>query len=413
LETTFRLFVRAELDGRHMLNNTLKFVAAMALSLLAPLAGAQAGRVYSEGGNWAQEITGSLSGARNLRIKVDTGSVRVEGSAQQGISYVVRNRANTPSEENARREFNQYKISAYVRGDTAWLVGDWQGGKPQKFSGEFVVKVPREIEMVKVETDGGGVTASGITGRVDAQSGGGQMHVSDIGGSVRAETGGDSIEIGAVGGDLNIQTGGGRLSIGSVKGTINASTGGGDIVMVSSDQGAVLEAGGGNIQVKKCGGKLKISSGGGNIDVGDVAGPVEIETGGGSIRVVSAKGPVHAETGAGRIEVDGAPAARLETGAGGIVAKFVAGSQQSDSTLETAAGDITVYLPSGINITVRASIDLANGHNIQSEFPGIQVTSVGGQWGPKTVTAEGSLNGGGPLLKVSTTTGNISFRPNR
>jgi hypothetical protein len=56
---------------------------------------------------------------------------------------------------------------------------------------------------------------------------------------------------------------------------------------------------------------------------------------------------------------------------------------------------------------------LANGHNIQSEFPGIQVTSVGGQWGPKTVTAEGSLNGGGPLLKVSTTTGNISFRPNR
>jgi hypothetical protein len=393
-----------------MLKNLFKF--AMALTLLAPLAGAQEGRVYSEGGNWAQEITGSLSGARNLRIKVDAGSVRVEGAAQPGISYVVRNRANTSSEENARREFNQYKISAYVRGDTAWLVGDWQGGKPQKFSGEFVIKVPREIEVVKVETDGGGVTATGITGRVDAETGGGQMHVSDIGGSVRAETGGDSIEIGAVGGDLNIQTGGGRLSIGSVKGTINASTGGGDIVMVSSDQGAVLEAGGGNIQVKKCGGKLKISSGGGNIDVGDVAGAVEIETGGGSIRVMSARGPVHAETGAGRIEVDGAPAARLETGAGAIVAKFVTG-QHSDSTLETAAGDITVYLPSDINITVRASIDLANGHNILSDFPGIQVTSEGGQWGPKTVTAEGSLNGGGPLLKVSTTTGDISFRPSR
>jgi len=38
---------------------------------------------------------------------------------------------------------------------------------------------------------------------------------------------------------------------------------------------------------------------------------------------------------------------------------------------------------------------------------------VGGQWGPKTVTAEGNLNGGGPLLKVRTTTGDITIRPSR
>jgi DUF4097 and DUF4098 domain-containing protein YvlB len=395
------------------LKKLLKFVVALSIALLVPLAGAQQGRVYSEGGNWAQEITGSLTGARNLRIKVDAGSVRVQGGVQQGITYVIHNRAYTSSEDKARREFNQYKISTFLRGDTAWLVGEWQGGKPQKFSGEFVVNVPREMEAVKVETAGGGVTASGIAGRVEAESGGGQIHMADIGGSVHAETGGDSIEVGAVGGDLNIQTGGGRVSIGSVKGTINASTGGGDIVLVSSEQGAVLEAGGGNIQVKQCGGKLKISSGGGNIDVGDVAGPVEIETGGGSIRVVSAKGLVHAETGAGRIELDGVPAAQAETGAGGIVAKFVTSGQHPDSTLETSVGDITVYLPPELSITVRASIELANGHSIQSDFAGIRVTSVGGQWGPKTVTAEGSLNGGGPLLKVRTTTGDISFRPSR
>ena len=56
---------------------------------------AQEGRVYSEGGRWAQEITGSLSGAPNLRIKVDAGSVRVEGGSQSGITYVVHNRAFT------------------------------------------------------------------------------------------------------------------------------------------------------------------------------------------------------------------------------------------------------------------------------------------------------------------------------
>ena len=394
-----------------MLKNLLKVAAAILLA--APLAGAQQSRVQNEGGNWTQEITGTLSGARNLRVKVDAGTVRVEGGAQADISYVVHNRSYTSSEEKARQDFDQYKVSAYVRGDTAWVVGEWQGARPQKFSGEFVVKVPRGMDAVKVETEGGGVSASNIAGRVDAESGGGKIHMADIGGSVHAETGGDSIEIGSVGGDLNIQTGGGRVSIGAVKGAINASTGGGDIVLVSSNQGAVLEAGGGNIQVKQCGGALKISTGGGNIDVGDVGGAVDIETGGGSIHVRSAKGPVKAQTGAGRVELYGVPSAHVETGVGGIVAKFVAGGQHQDSTLETSAGDITVYLAPEMNITVRASIDLANGHSIQSDFAGIRVNAVGGQWGPKTVTAEGSLNAGGPLLKVRTTNGNISFQPSR
>jgi hypothetical protein len=54
---------------------------------------------------------------------------------------------------------------------------------------------------------------------------------------------------------------------------------------------------------------------------------------------------------------------------------------------------------------------VANGHTIQAgDFSGIHVTSEGGDYGPKTVTAEGQLNGGGPVLKVRTTTGDIVFR---
>jgi hypothetical protein len=37
------------------------------------------------------------------------------------------------------------------------------------------------------------------------------------------------------------------------------------------------------------------------------------------------------------------------------------------------------------------------------------VSSEGGDWGPKSVTAEGKLNGGGPWLKVRTTTGDIKI----
>ena len=118
---------------------------------------------------------------------------------------------------------------------------------------------------------------------------------------------------------------------------------------------------------------------------------------------------MRAETGAGHIELNGVPSARAESGAGGIIARFVAGSDRVDSRLETAVGDITVYLAPNMNITVRASIEMASGHKIYSDFPEFKVTTEG-DWGAQTAAAEGSLNGGGPLLKVLTASGNVWIR---
>ena len=389
------------------MNTFSKFV--IAILILATSALAQQGRIYQDAGGWAQEITGSIGEARNLHVRVDAGSVRVEGGGQKsGISYRMVTRVHTSSEEKARREFESSKVNVYVRNGTAWLVAECQS--PHRFMGEYVITVPRDMELVKVETDGGAVSANGITGRVDAETGGGKIRLEDIGGAVNAETGGDSIEVNSIGGDLNVQTGGGKLYLGSVKGLINASTGGGEVVLLSGARGAVLDSGAGNIQVKQCGGNLKVTTGGGNIDVGDVAGPVEVTTGGGSIRLGSAKGLVRAETGSGRIELNGIPAVHAETGSGGIVARFVAmPGEHANSVLETAVGDIVVYLPANFNITVRAAIEAANGHKIYSDFSEIPVNVQDADW-PQTITAEGSLNGGGPTLKVQTTSGNIWFR---
>jgi hypothetical protein len=394
-----------------------KIVALMLL--LLPLAVAQEvrpdeqTRVYQENGKWSRQITGSLAAAKNLRVKVESGVVRVVGGSQPAINYVINNRSYASSEEKARREFESYKISVYVRGDTAWVVGEWQGSRPHRSSSEFVINVPRGIDLVKVETDGGDLTATGIAGRVEGETGGGSIHLDDIGGVISAETGGGSIDVGTVGGDLTLRTGGGSIKVVSAKGKISAETGGGSVVVESGLQGAVLETGGGSIEVHRCAGSLKVTTGGGSIELGEIAGPAEIETGGGSIRLSSATGAVRAETGGGSITLNGVPAARAETGAGGIVAKFVSGGERTDSVLETSAGDITVYLAPTLNITIRASIDLANGHRIRSDFSEIRVTTEGGQWGPGTATAEGNLNGGGPTLKVRTTTGDITFLASR
>jgi hypothetical protein len=389
---------------------------AIVLALLAPLSfvqsQAQESKVSREGGSWAQETTGSLAAVKILRVKVDMGSVVVRGGQQQGINYVVHTRFGTGSEQEARRQFEQYKVTAYVKGDTAWIVGDWQGGRqPRHFSGEFSVMVPREMTLVKLETEGGNVDASGIGGRVEASSGGGGIKFDDIGGGVNAETGGGSIEVGTVSGDLGLHTGGGGIVVRHGNGKIIAETGGGSVRIESGSQEANIETGGGSIEVRQCAGKVRVSTGGGSVDLSDVGGPADIETGGGTIRLTSAKGHVHAETGGGGIELYGVPSARAETGAGGITVKLVnTGGERHDSDLETGAGDITVYIASDVAINVRASVDMGNGHRITSDFSDIHVSSEGDQWGPKTLTAEGRLNGGGPLLKVHTSTGDICLK---
>ncbi|MGA7474873.1 MAG: DUF4097 family beta strand repeat-containing protein [Candidatus Sulfotelmatobacter sp.] len=396
------------------------------LAILAPLALAQETHVSREGSTWGQVLTGSLAGVKNLRVKLDMGSVVVRGTQQAGIDYTLHMRSQVSSEEDARHQFEAYKVSAYVKGDTAWVVGEWQGvhrikvgparmtidtGSQRKFSGEFMINVPREITLVKVETEGGNIDASGVTGRVEAESGGGNMHLDDIGGGAHAETGGGSINVGTISGDIGLQTGGGSIEVHHANGKVIAETGGGSVEIISAMQGASIETGGGGIEVRQCTGTVKAQTGGGNIDLGDLGGPAEIETGGGSIHLSSAKGHVHAQTGGGGIELYGVPSARVETGAGGIVVKFVkTGAPPSDSRLETSAGDITVYIAPDVALSVRASVDLGNGHHITSDFPDIHVASEGDQWGPRTLNAEGKLNGGGPVLKVRTTTGDICFK---
>lgn len=383
---------------------------AYCMALIAPLMLAQEGQVSREGGAWSQQMTGTLASAKNLRIKVDMGAVVVRGGEQQGISYVVRRRAYNSSEQEARRQFESYKISAWVRGDTAWITGDWQGSRPRHFSGDFVVNIPRGTNLVKIETDGGNVDASGVSGRVEAQSGGGSIRLDEIGGGANAETGGGAIDVGTITGDVGVQTGGGAIVVKHASGKVVAETGGGNIAIVSAG-GATIETGGGSIDVRQCNGKIKVSTGGGGIDLGDINGAADIETGGGSIRLTSAKGPVHAETSGGGIELYGVPSAHAETGAGGITVKLVnSGGARNDSVLETAAGDITVYIAADVAVTVRANVDLGNGHRIRSDFPEIHVSSEGGQWEAKTLSAEGKLNGGGPVLKVHTTTGDICFK---
>src|ERR1700730_1221376 len=96
----------------------------MLAALLATMCVAQQSSVQKEGNYWTNVVSGSLSGVRNLHIKVEVGAVRVQGGTSQGISYVIRNKSYEGSEDRARKQFESYKISSYVKGATAWSTAE-------------------------------------------------------------------------------------------------------------------------------------------------------------------------------------------------------------------------------------------------------------------------------------------------
>src|SRR5207248_4036875 len=116
---------------------------AVLAAFLTGAALAQQSRVFQDGNSWVQESSGSLTNAKNLRVKTDFGSVRVTGGSQQGINYVFRNVASS-SEDRARRQFENIHVSAYVRGDVAYITVDDARGSRSRCSGDFIINVPRD-----------------------------------------------------------------------------------------------------------------------------------------------------------------------------------------------------------------------------------------------------------------------------
>jgi DUF4097 and DUF4098 domain-containing protein YvlB len=387
-----------------------QIAVVLVLGLLALPSAAQQSRVTREGSSWVEEITGSLPAARQVKVNVEMGNVSVRGGQEHQITYVIKKRASNGSEAAARRQLEDMRVSATRHGEMAVFEATWEG-RHAHLKLDIDITLPRATELVKVDTDGGNVSVASVSGRVEAESGGGNVRVDDIGGSTTLQTGGGNVEAGTVGGDLVLTSGGGNIRIGSVKGRVVTSTGGGRISIGSSERNVTADTGGGSIQVNTCGGELKANTGGGSMEVGNVAGKASVRTGGGSIRLSGAKGAVVASTGGGSLELlNLAGGVRAETGGGSITAEFANGATLADSMLDSGAGDIVVYMPQSLRITVKASIDTATGHKIRSDFPEFKITSEGGQWGPRTVYAEGALNGGGPVLKVHTGVGNIDLR---
>jgi len=196
---------------------------------------------------------------------------------------------------------------------------------------------------LRTQSGSGSQTIQGIEGPVDSNTGSGTLKISEIGKEVRARTGSGSIEVDSVHSSLRASTGSGSIRALGIAGGLNASTGSGSV-------------------------KLEQTA----------PGDVEVSTGSGGIELAGVKGSIHVSTGSGSIRAEGEPAGEWR--------------------LRTASGSVTVRLPEQAAFDVEART--SSGH-IESSHP----ITVQGTISPREL--RGKARGGGPLLELSTSSGNI------
>ena len=386
--------------------------AALAFSSVGSIAQQpQPAKFYPQGPGWVEEFTGFAPLSHMLKVMMSVGAIHLEGAQQDQISYTVRKRCLRTTQDAAHKLFDQFRVWTTRRGDATVVQGDWLGGRElNDLIADVFVQVPRSVDAVAVNAKDGNISVKAIRARLDVDTSAGNIDLDQIAGAVKAHTSGGFITAGTLLGDAQLKSGAGNVEARAISGKATLWTAGGTASLGSANW-CWMETLAGNISVDHCNGDVHAVTGGGSIDLGAVNGDVFAQTGGGRIRLASSTGRVMAATGGGAVELHKlARGALVDSGVGAIEVEF-AGSPKtfSDSVLRTSSGDVIVYMADSLPITVHAASDMTRGRGISSDFPEIRITSEGGNFGPKSMFAEGTLNGGGPILKVRTTIGQIEF----
>jgi len=296
-----------------------------------------------------------------------------------GLQKSVSRGVATLSTTHSPRPLAAAELNVLVPPDTSVWIETEQGD----------VQVEGPAENVWVKTGAGEIRIDHIDGNATARTAGGEVRIGRVAGSVRCFSGGGSIQAVLAGQESWFETAGGNIRLGEIRGPVHASTGGGNVQIGRARSSVVARSAGGRIEVEEAGGIVMAGNAGGSIQVGH-AQSVRLEATGGSIRLRGSSG-----------------ALRAASDVGSILAELVPGVRLQDSVLSTGTGDITVFIPSNTPLTVKALNESGRLGRIVSEFPEILVRSPEQQ---SRMLAEGALNGGGPVLQLTSTGGTIYLR---
>lgn len=436
------------------LRNAAFFIISGIFLLAAPGAAQESGEIVEESDGWVERIDKTVEAGKGgtLEVTADKGHINVNTWEQNQVRVVVEKMADVFTEEEARKVLEDFQVYITTQGKNVRVLAESNRDRRLRdMDIDIVVTVPEQYN-VDLETSGSSIEIESLEGEVKARTSGGSIEVGQIkngsvdvgtsGGSIeiegiengngKANTAGGGISVGDVSGDLEVKTSGGSIEIGRVGGELTAHTAGGGIEIkeggknvkaVTSGGSIVVGQAGGDIEVKTAGGGIEVGSvkgmikahtAGGSIEIGETLGAVEAGTAGGSISVDGSGGPVEVKTSGGSIDVKNARGyIEAETAGGSIKAELAISDKEMDThcTLETAGGDVIIYLPGELAATIDAEVRIQRrarrNYKIISDFP---IEIEGDEKGTRRITGRGTINGGGDLIRLRTTNGDIEIR---
>ena len=156
---------------------------------------------------------------------------------------------------------------------------------------------------------------------------------------------------------------------------------------------------GGSVQFRNVTGPVTARTDGGSISLHDIGGDLEATSNGGSVAAGRVTGKVMARANGGSVAIDEATDAIDVRAAGGSVTAYISKQPRSDSKLIAEAGNVELRLPESIALNIDASCSAGR---LSSDF------SLYGRQDDDRL--KGAINGGGPLVMVRASAGNIYLR---
>jgi TonB family protein len=382
-----------------------------------------------------------------LKLTTNTGDVHIFTDASGEVRYRVRVEA---SDSAAAALLRQFSLSARATARGVVLTGRIPNGSGTgRVWVSYEVHVPRRYSL-QISTQAGDIVTQSIDGEVTLSTGGGNIRagniapanspnapeagrdwvaarlvtggghilVGNVAGSLVASTAGGHITAGNVQGDAVLHTGGGHIHVERVIGKADLSTGGGNIVAERADGGVSVETAGGQIELGEAAGAIRAHTGGGGIRIGRLAGPTQLDSSDGRIFLAGVEAPLRASTETGTITawfspLFGAPSAVSLSGASALVGNRLAHRsppEEHSSELASGDGDIIVYLPRKMAVTIDALVEHGSDHRIVAD-PSLPLKmSYEDSAAGRALHGEGTLNGGGEVLHLKTAGGNIQLR---
>lgn len=353
----------------------------------------------------------TVRNAERLHVETETGNVAIHIGAPGAVRYQVQIQADS-REPDAQRVADDFQVQAVQRPTLVMLTGrSMEFRRRARLWVSYDVTVPSAMR-IEVITHAGNIRVDGTASNISLDTDGGDISVGRVTGPARLVTKGGHIIAGDIGGDLHAETLGGHITVANVGGDAVLTTGGGHIHAGRISGTAQLDTGGGNVYVESAGSRVTASSAGGMISFGEAAGAIQAHTSGGGIRVLRVAGPMQLDSNGGSIlltQVDNQ--VHASTGTGSITAWLVPNAKfQSTSELQSGQGDILVYVPRNVALTIDATVESPGDHRIEADstLP-LKVKYVKTAAG-KTLHGECAINGGGEVLHLKTISGNIRLR---